>query len=113
MGKIKTSGKQKKSSKSIETVRLKKRAKVEEFSPTVELADENFIGRVILECLKNNDPEGVIEVIEAHLEAINKLRFSREAGIPRSTLYYLSKRKNPTLRTLARTVHEITAICYA
>ncbi len=112
MVKAKTSNRQKKSSKNIKAVSLKKNAKVEEFSPTVELTDENFIGRVILECLKDNDPEGVIEAIEAHLDAINKLQFSRETEIPRSTLYYLSKRKNPTLRTLARTVHEISAYCY-
>src|SRR5262249_49159985 len=110
MDKVKTSGKQKKSSKNIKRVRLKKGAKIKVHKPIEKLADEHFIGRVILECLKNNDPKGVIEAIEAHLVAINKLQFSRETAIPRSTLYYLSRKKNPTLRTLARTVHEISGL---
>ena len=113
MAKAKTLGNQKKSSKGIKRVKLRRGAKVREHSPTRKLADENFIGRVILECLKDNDPEGVIEAIKAHLDALNKLQFSRETEIPRSTLYDLSKRKNPTLRTLARTVHEISAFCYS
>ncbi len=111
MGKTKTSEKQKKSSRNTPTLRLKKNAKVKEYSPTIKLADEEFIACAIWACLKENDPEGVIEIIEAHLEALNKLQFCRETEIPRSTLYYLSKRRNPTLRTLARTIHEISTPC--
>lgn len=106
MGKVKISIKRRKSSNG--TLRLKKNTDVEEYSPTVTLADEDFIARAIWDCLKDNDPDGVIEIIESHLEALNKLQFSRESEIPRSTLYYFSKRRNPTLRTLAKTVHEIS-----
>ena len=113
MAKVKTSEKRQKSSRNIKTIRIRRNARVKEHSPSKKLADENFIGRVILDCLKDNDPEGVIEAIQAHLDAINKLKFSRDSEIPRSTLYYLSTRKNPTLRTLARTVHEISEFCYA
>jgi len=38
-------------------------------NPVAKLLDEEFLGQVIWECLKNNDQEGVIEVIQAHLEA--------------------------------------------
>ncbi len=109
MAKVKTSKRQSKSSKNIKPVKLKKGAKVKPYSPTKMLANEKFIGQVILECLKDNDPEGVIEALETYLEAVNKLRFASEAQVPRSTLYYLSKNKNPTLKTLAKTVHAITA----
>ena len=111
MGKPKTSTKQKKSSPATPTLRLKKNVQVEEYSPTVHLADENFIALAIWDCLKDNDPEGVIEIIEAHLEAVNKLQFSKDSEIPRSTLYYLSKSRNPTLRTLARTISEVANVC--
>jgi predicted transcriptional regulator len=50
----------------------------------------------------------VIEAIEAHLDALNKLQFSKDTEIPRSTLYYFSKTRNPTLKTLARVVHELS-----
>lgn len=108
MGKAKTLDTQKKFSKGINKVRLKKNAKVEEHDPFITLADEQFIGAVIMECLKNNDPEGVIEAIKAHLDAVNKLQFSKKTEIPRSTLYYFSKSRNPTLKTLARVVHELS-----
>lgn len=108
MGKAKILTKRKTFSKGIKRVRLNKDAPVEEYSPTKHLADKQFIGEVIMECLKNNDPEGVIEALEAHLDAVNKLQFSKDTDIPRSTLYYFSKSRNPNLKTLARVVHELS-----
>jgi hypothetical protein len=55
------------------TLKIKTNAKTIPYSPTAGLLDENFIGCAILDCLKNNDPEGVIEVIEIHLNALNKV----------------------------------------
>ena len=40
--------------------------------------DETFIAKAIWECLKNNDPEGVVEIIETHLEIVNKVEASQE-----------------------------------
>ncbi len=74
MDKTKISGRQKESSKAM--LRLKKNARVKEYSPTVQLANEDFIARAVWDCLKDNDPEGVIEILEAHFEAVNKLQFS-------------------------------------
>jgi DNA-binding phage protein len=87
--------------------KLKKGAKVTEIDPTKELADEKIISSAIWECLKNNDPEGVIEVLEAHFHAINKLRFAHESNISRATLYHVLHSKNPTLKTLAKVVHAV------
>jgi len=78
------------------------------YSPTEELLDESFIGRAILDCLRNNDPEGVMEVIEMHLEALEKTQFMRKASVPRSTFYHSLKSKNPTIKTLAKLVHATT-----
>ena len=75
------------------------------FSPTEELRDIKLIGAAIMECLIANDPAGVMEVIESHLEAINKSKFLKDAGIPRSTMYKLLKMKNPTIKTLAKIIH--------
>lgn len=105
MDKTKTSAMQKKSSEN--TLRLKPGAKVRRHSPARALADEKLISKAIWECLKNNDPEGVIEVLEAHFAAINKLKFSKESEIPRTTLYHVLHSKNPTLRTLAKVVHAV------
>lgn len=97
----------KKSSENTPKLLLKKGAKVRKHSPTKTLADERLISKAIWECLKNNDPEGVIEVLEAHIEAVNKLKFSKEADIPRTTLYHVLHSKNPTLKTLAKVVHAV------
>ena len=76
--------------------------------PLKELTDEYFIGQAILECLKNNDPEGVMEVIETYLGALEKIQFVEKSQVPRSTLYHSLKSKNPTIKTLAKLVHATT-----
>lgn len=59
-----------------------------------------------MECLQNNDPEGVIEVISIHLKALNQVKEATQPELPRSTVYHsLYKSKNPTIKTLAKLVH--------
>ncbi|HVX00495.1 MAG TPA: hypothetical protein VHA52_08690 [Candidatus Babeliaceae bacterium] len=86
-------------------LKLRPGAKVTEYSPTSNLLDPVFIGRAIVECLQNNDPEGVMEVISAHLNALNKTKAASQAGIARSTLYHSLRGKNPTIKTLAKIMH--------
>ena len=75
------------------------------FNPAETLEDIKLIGAAIMECLIENDPDGVMEVVESHLEAINKSKFLKEAGVPRSTMYNLLRMKNPTIRTLAKIMY--------
>lgn len=85
--------------------KLKKKAR--EYDPTKDLLDEQLIAKAIWECLKDNDPNGVIEVLEAHLSAKNKTKLSKEHDLPRTTIYHAFKSKNPTLHTLAKLVHAV------
>ena len=87
-------------------IRLKK--KLREYDPMKDLLDEQLIAKAVWECLKGNDPDGVIEILEAHLRAKNKSKISREHDLPRTTLYHAFKSKNPTLHTLAKLVHATT-----
>lgn len=107
MAKTKISLKQKESSKNISDNKVDKK-KLIPYSPTKELLNEDFIGKAILECLKNNDSEGVIEVISIYLNTVNKIKSAQEVSLPRSTLYHALKRKNPTIKTLAKLVHSST-----
>src|SRR5580704_6591848 len=91
MAKVKTLHKHKKSLRSTSKMKLKKNAKVIEYSPTQELLDETFIAKAVWECLKNNDPEGVIEIIETHLEIVNKTQNAQKNELSRSTLYHALK----------------------
>ncbi|MGL4540081.1 MAG: hypothetical protein ACRCU0_03800 [Candidatus Rhabdochlamydia sp.] len=110
MDKIKTSPKRRPStSKPLKTKRckvtLRKDANITEVDPIANLLDPNLIGSAIMQCLIENDPEGVMEIIEDHLYALNKSKFLREADVPRSTMYQLLKRKNPTIKTLAKIMY--------
>jgi DNA-binding phage protein len=105
MAKTKTSIRQKKSSENIQKLHLKKGIKLAKHDPFRALLDEKLIAQAFWQCLKENDPEGAMEVISAHLNALNKVHFAKEAQIPRSTLYHSLKGKNPTIRTVAKLVH--------
>lgn len=104
MGKIKISHKQKESIEKMSKQKIKKSAQLKPYNPTEDLLDENFIGKAILECLKNNDPEGVMEVLSVYLKTVNKVKSAQRANIARSTLYHSIKSKNPTIKTLAKLV---------
>ena len=96
-----------KSSMKTETanVSIRDDANITELDPMANLLDPDLIGSAIMQCLIENDPEGVMEIIEHHLYALNKSKFLREADVPRSTMYQLLKRKNPTIKTLAKIMY--------
>jgi DNA-binding phage protein len=76
-----------------------------EHNPSDYLTNPDNIGKAILECLENNDPEGVMEVIAIYLEAVNKTKLSHENELHRQTVYSALKHRNPTVKTLAKLMH--------
>ena len=108
MVRTRTSIKRRTSSRNISrkkhTGSLKHGMGVDAYDPTEALLDEERIGRAIWECLKNGDWEGLIEVIQIHLEAFNKTQLAKEAHLAKTTLYHCFKSKNPTVKTLAKIV---------
>ncbi len=89
--------------KKTNNLRLKPNAKVQPFDPDKYL-NTDFIGSAIMECLKNNDPEGVVELLMIYLDECNKVNFFKKADVSRSTMYQAFKHKNPTVKTLAKVV---------
>lgn len=81
---------------------------MKEHDPTEYLTNPDNIGRGIMECLSNNDPEGVMEIIEMYLDSLNIAKMRRENDIPHSTLYSALKHHNPTIKTLAKIMHAAT-----
>lgn len=65
----------------------------------------NTLEKAIVECLENNDPEGVMEVIAIYIESINKAKLAKNNELPRQTIYSALKHKNPTVKTLAKLMH--------
>lgn len=74
-----------------------KRPKLTVANPLASLLDQALIGSAIMQCLIENDPDGVMEVIESHLYALNKSKSQDQLST--------SKRKNPTIKTLAKILH--------
>lgn len=101
MGKRKTSTKRKQSSGNLSKVNLN-HPSLREVDPLKELINPDFTARGILECLMNNDPEGVMEIVTSYLSALNKYELQRKSKLPRSTTYSALKHKNPTIKTLAK-----------
>ncbi|MFA6527522.1 MAG: hypothetical protein WCT20_03815 [Candidatus Babeliales bacterium] len=112
MAKVKTLRVQKKSVKTTPKLKIKKSAEVTSYSPTQELLDETLIRDAIWECLQNNDSEGVVTILDAYLEATNKVALCKKHSLSRSTLYHSLKEKNPTLKVLAKLVSAAHAMAH-
>lgn len=52
------------------------------YNPLAKLTDENFISKAIQECITNNDPNGVLEVIRIYRNALKKSHISRSTKEP-------------------------------
>lgn len=84
---------------------LRKDAEVSEYDPFAFILSEHNMATAITECLINNDPNGVVDILEHYLNASNKTDLLKKAHIPRSTMYQLLKNRNPTIKTLAKLIH--------
>ena len=92
---------QKKLSKNIPLLKIKLGSGLIKFSPSDDLLDEELVGKAVMACLKDNDPEGVIDILNAHYRAQSRLVVA-DSGLSNSTFYHVLKSKNPTLKTLAK-----------
>ena len=105
MTKKKTSPKQKFSSEDIPKLTLKNQENLAEFLPEKAFKVTKNVGEALLQCLLENDTESFIEILDSYLR-VNRSYISK-TGIARSTVQQaLSKKGNPTLRTIAKIVHE-------
>ncbi len=102
MAKIKTSAKQKISSKNTWKPKLRLDTGIVPYSPTEEILQGDLIGKAILDCLRNNDPQGVMEIVAVYLKTVNRVKIAQKAHLSRSTLYNSLRYKNPTIKTLAK-----------
>lgn len=121
MDKTQTSKRRKASSSGVQKPRLKENrmdkkqeevsyvlredANLKEYDPMKNLLDTKKMGAAVMECLIENDTEGALEIIEIYLDAVNRTQFLKEAKIPRSTAYNFFKKRNPTIKTLAKIMY--------
>lgn len=95
--------------RSMKPIKLKKKQKgIKDFNVDKILNNKDLIVKAIFESFMQNDPDAILEIINAYTSKVNKSEFAENSGIARSTLYdMLEGRKNPTLRILTQCIHEI------
>lgn len=88
-------------------VKIRENAGVVEHDPLKELLDEQFIDAAILECLKNDDPEGAMEVLQIYIKALSRAKkeMFADAKLAKTTAYHSMRSKNPTLKTFSKLMH--------
>lgn len=88
------------------TLNLRKQVKLKTHHPEETFKNHSKVGAALLESLIDNDTEAFIEILDAYLR-INRSRVAKSAKMARSTVQLaLSKHGNPTLKTLAKIVHQ-------
>jgi DNA-binding phage protein len=91
------------------TTKVNKKAKLQKHNPDHFFKDFDKVGAALLESLIENDTGAFIEILDSYLQ-VNRARVARRGKISRSTVQQaLSKNGNPTLKTIARIVHESVA----
>lgn len=109
MLKRKTSKKQGFSLDDMPALTVNKKAKLYKHEPKKFFKNFDKVGTALLESLIENDTGAFIEVLNAYLK-INRTQVAKKAKISRSTVQYaLSKKGNPTLKTIAKIVHQSMA----
>ncbi|MBS0626118.1 MAG: helix-turn-helix domain-containing protein [Verrucomicrobia bacterium] len=91
------------------TLKTDKKSKLKKHDSEAFFKDFNKVGTALLESLVQNDTEAFIEILDAYLK-VNRAQVAKRAKISRSTVQQaLSKKGNPTLKTIAKIVHESVA----
>lgn len=67
--------------------------------------DRDKVSRALFQCLAENDPVSFMEILNAYLR-VNKSHIAQETGLLRTTINAALSQGNPTLKTLAKIVHQ-------
>ncbi len=110
MPRAKTSKKQGFSFQDMETISLKKGAKVARFKASATLKNKALIAEALWHTLVENDVEGFKEILKAHLENLNKDELAEETGLSRRTIFrMLEPDGNPTLKNISTIINKLCA----
>lgn len=64
------------------------------------------VAQALFECLVENDTETFMEILDAYL-CVNRTQIAHKTNLTRATVTQaFSKKGNPTLKTIAKIVHE-------
>jgi hypothetical protein len=103
MVKTKTSLKPRKSSKNISQNKPKKLKPIP-YSPTKEILEGSLIGDAILECLKNNDPEGVVEMLSIYFNTVKRVTSAKKPATSPARIHQVLKKEGVVIKALAQLI---------
>ena len=79
---------------------------ITEFKPEEFFKNQKKVAEALFQCLMENDTEAYIEILDSYLR-VNRSQVAKNTDLSRSTVSLaLSKKGNPTLKTIAQIVHE-------
>ena len=85
---------------------LKNFGDLKRIDPLKQLVDPKKTAMAVFECLLNNDPKGAMEMLEIYLYGLNKAKLLKKNKLAKSTMYSALKHGNPTIKTLAKIMHQ-------
>lgn len=82
---------------------IKNRKGLKKHDPGKSLRDTNKIIRALAQCLVEGDEEAFKEILNGHLEVVNKSKLAQNTGVPLRTIQSaISKQGNPSLKTICK-----------
>ncbi len=87
----------------------KKRATTTKHESSEFFKSHNKVAVALLESLEENDAGAFLEILDAYLR-VNRAKIARDTDLSRTTVQKaLSRDGNPTIRTIAKIVHQAVA----
>lgn len=106
MTKKKTLKKQKRCLENMPIVKSKNSNKLQNHDPKGFFKHHGKVANALLQSLEDNDASAFLEILNTYLY-INRTKVAKDSGLSRTTIQNaLSSKSNPTIRTIAKIVHQ-------
>ncbi len=94
----------------LQPIKILDESKLHDSKASEFFKNKNEVAKALLECLIENDTETFMEILDAYL-CVNRTQVAQKTNLTRATVTQaFSKKGNPTLKTIAKIVHEAVAI---
>ena len=101
--------KRKHSIKSMHTKKEKKTQRLKDHDSSLFFKNHAKVAEALLQSLEENDSAAFLEIINTYIY-VNRTRVATETGLSRTTVQNaLSSKGNPTIKTIAKIVHQSVA----
>ena len=106
MNKKKTLKKREFSLDDLQPVKISSESKLHSSKASDVFKNKKEVAQALLDCLIENDTETYMEILDAYL-CVNRTQIAQRTDLTRATITQaFSKKGNPTLKTIAKIVHE-------